>query len=227
MSKYIEKYPWLRLMSLYTGKIYSNHDAMDDMPEGWLLAFGDLMLGELDEAIKAAGVEDSFVVLQVKEKFGSLVFRHNQPKNSEIDIIIRKYSTISRFVCIRCGHPDIPLVASAWFRPMDKNCYIKTEHTNGSEYEEFTKESPSEIPTSMIWEEFERYDEENKKAIYKKFEVDISETVEKVRRHWKKRVADGTHIVEESSIDKTYSTEEVFKMLKEDLEEKKEDFENE
>ena len=57
MSKYKERYPWLRLINLYTGELYKNRDAMDDMLPGWDLAFGEIMCAELDAAIKEAGVE--------------------------------------------------------------------------------------------------------------------------------------------------------------------------
>ena len=33
MSEYKEKYPWLRLQNLYTGKLYETRDAVDEMKE--------------------------------------------------------------------------------------------------------------------------------------------------------------------------------------------------
>ena len=56
MSEYSKKYPWLKINSLYSSD-GSDYDAMDDIPEGWRIAFGDLLCEELDAAIKKAGVE--------------------------------------------------------------------------------------------------------------------------------------------------------------------------
>lgn len=224
MSEYLKKYPWSRLMNLYTGRVYRNKSAADAIPEGWMLAFGDLMFEELDDAIKRAHVEDTFVVLQVKEKLGTLRFKHNQPHNSEIDLICKRYEMLSRYVCIRCGclTPDSKLVFAPWIRPMCSSCFTKTEHENNKEtYEELTADSSCEIPTVMAWEEFERYDNIKKKSVYKKFEYDISDTVAKIQEHWQERVTNGTHIVETSDMDRTYTIEEmrenIDRILKEDF----------
>jgi hypothetical protein len=200
MSKYKEKYPWIRLLNLYTGKLYNKRDMMDELisfAPGWAIAFGDILLEELDVAIKTANVEDSFMFRQCKEKFGTLRLYHNQPRNSEIDLMCRKFELISAFVCMRCGclAPDAKLVFAPWIRPMCFDCYCKTEHTDGSEYDQITKESKCEIPTKMIWEEFKAVDKTTGKHIYDKFEVDISDTVEKLRKNWENRVANGTHII--------------------------------
>jgi hypothetical protein len=200
-------------------------DEMNSFAPGWVLAFGNIMLEELDAAIKNSGVEDSFLVYQCKEKFGQLKIHHNQPKNSEIDIICKKYEFLSRYICIRCGclTPDAKLVLSTWIRPACQSCYIKTEHVDpeNNDYVELTKDSNSEIPDKMIWEEFERYDEENQKAIYKKLEVDVSSTIDKIKEHWERRVKSGDHVVEQSTLDRTYTIEEIGKELENII---KEDF---
>lgn len=214
MSEYGNKYPWLRLMNLYTGKVYKKRDAMDDMPDGWKLAFGDMLCDELDAAIKKAGVEDSFIFGQVKEKFGLLKMHHNQPRNSEIGIIIRKYETLSRYICIRCGKPQVPIVFAPWIRPMDEECYKKTEHCDCDDYAEMTKGSPSEMPRMMVWEEYTHTDPKTKQHIYKEYKVDISDTVDKILAHWEERVSNGTNVVECSLYDKTYTPEEVFEHLR-------------
>ena len=222
MSHHKQKYPWIRLLNLYTGKLYEKRDVVDEIKDfapGWVLAFGDIMCQELDGVIKAAGVEDSFVFHQVKEKLGSLRLRHNQPKNSEIDLICRRYELISRNVCLRCGRIDVPVVCAPWIRPMCEDCYIKTERVDPekSDYAELTANSPSAIPTIMAWEEFERCDAETNTTHYKKFEVDISDSVKKIRKRWEERVSNGTHIIEESKLDSAYTLEEVMASIEEDL----------
>ena len=67
MSEYSKKYPWLKINSLYSFD-GSDYDTMDDIPEGWRIAFGDLLCEELDSAIKKAGVEDDFEIYGVAVK---------------------------------------------------------------------------------------------------------------------------------------------------------------
>ena len=220
---YKEKYPWLRLMNLYTGKLHTKKCAMDDMPYGWEMAFGEIMCEEFDEAIKRAGVEDSFYFGQVKEKFGALKLYHNQPRNSEIDILARKYEAISRYICIRCGRPNVHTVFSPWVRPMDKECYQKTEHCCVDDYDEMTKGSKFEMPTKLIWEEYTHTDPKTKRHIYKTYNVDISDTVNKIIARWEDRVANGTHIVEHSEYDNTYTEEELFERLRLKMKENEEE----
>lgn len=223
LEEYKAKYPWARLMNLYTGKVYKNKHAIEDLPEGWRLAFGHIMFEELDAAVKRAGVENSFIFNQVKEKLGMLKIYHNQPRNSEIEMIVKKYEYLSRFICIRCGRPNVPIVFSPWIRPMDEDCYRKTEHCCHDDYPELTKDSPSIMPRVLEWEEYVRTNPKTKKHVYEKRKLDLSETVDKIFKHWEERVQNGTHIVETSEYDNTYTPEEVWerinKRIKEDYEE--------
>lgn len=176
MSKYIEKYPWLRLMNLYTGKIDTQCDAMDDMPVGWEIAFGELLCEELDNAIKKADLIDKFVVLQVKEKFGALRFVVNH-HNDEIDKIIAKYEHISRNTCIVCGKPDTPILNTTWIHPLCKECYVETPCDET--YESVVMDS-GEISVLMTYETFAK----NKHTVST---IDLSDTVKKIRDRWNAR----------------------------------------
>ena len=149
MSKYREKYPWLRILNLYTGKITPNYDAMDDMPDGWAIAFGDLFCEEMDKAIKEAGLEDKFVFVQVKEKYGQLRIYTNGT-TPDIDKIIRKYECISGHVCIHCGQPDTPMLNLPWISPLCKACYDETNVGMDAEYSKVADDEPN-IPDEFTY----------------------------------------------------------------------------
>lgn len=150
MSEYIKKYPWLRLRNLYDGQIDENYDAMDEMPDGWKIAFGDMIVEELDEEIRKAHLEDEFVVEQCKEKYGSLRFYVNAA-NEEIWDIINKYETLSEHICIDCGKPDVPMLNLSWIQPLCKDCFQKRSYSTSKTYEELSsneKEMPNELVLS-------------------------------------------------------------------------------
>ena len=191
MSEYKEKYPWLRLQNLYTGKLYETRDAVDEMKEfapGWFIAFGEMMLDELNAAIEEADVVDTFIVGQIKEKFGQLKIHHNQPKNSEIENIVRKYELISAHVCIECGAVDVPMLHAAWIRPMCRDCYAKDTDRNHCDYDSVASEE-TKIPDERIWKTFDHMDEVAKKAVYQTHTEDISATVRRIRQEyaWKQK----------------------------------------
>lgn len=207
MSKYRERYPWLRLVNLYNGELYKNRDAMDDMLPGWDLAFGEIMCAELDAAIKEAGVEDTFVVKQLKEKFGQLRVYNNQPSNSKIALIFRKYELISAHVCVRCGKVDVPMLNAAWIRPMCEDCYTKDADKSHEAYERIASKDCI-ISDELIWETYEGMNKALGVVEYKKFVMNIAETVALIRDNWQKRVESGTHIVEHSELDPPKTKEE-------------------
>ena len=182
MRDYIDKYPWLRLRNLYSGEICKNLDAMDDMPEGWKVAFGDLMLEELDEAIKEEGLEGAFVVEQVKEKFGGLRF-YTSPVNEKIDRIIDDYSYLSHNICIECGRPDVPTLNLSWISPFCEDCYnkFKDRWRESRSYEEAAGDNPVQMASKR---EILRSAGEGKII---RITYDTSERAAKIREAYRKR----------------------------------------
>lgn len=185
MSKYIAEYPWLRLRSLYTGEICTETDAYDDIPEGWQIAFGEMLLKELDLVIKEKGMVDTFVFEQVKEKFGRLVMYVNT-MDQDIHNILDKYSVLSENICINCGKPDVHMLNMCWISPFCKECYNKMTYRHG---EKRCESEPYDTIASgsgkMSHElKYTRYSRDAKVNI----EIDISETAEAIRQAYQERV---------------------------------------
>lgn len=180
MSIYGKKYPWLRLRNLYTGKIYTEHDAMDDLPEGWKKAFGSMMCEELDIVIKAAELEDEIIFEQVKEKFGELRI-YFAPYNHEVNEIIQKYEVLSQNICIHCGKPDVPMIDMGWVRPSCRDCYNKRTHRIANTYEILSEGKEGRMSDSY---KVTRYSKTgNVETVY-----DIHETAEKIREEYARRI---------------------------------------
>ena len=184
MSKYITQYPWLRLRSLYTGEICTETDAYDDIPEGWQIAFGEMLLQELDTVIKAKGLADTFVFEQVKEKFGRLVMYVNTA-DQDIHDILNKYSVLSENICINCGKPDVAMLNMNWISPFCEECYDKMTYRHG------VKRSSVE-PYNTIASENTTMQDALKYTLYSNeathdVAIDISETAEKIRKAYASR----------------------------------------
>lgn len=180
MSIYGKKYPWLRLRDLYSGEIDTEHDAMDDMPEGWKKAFGSMMCEELDIAIKAAGLEDELIFEQVKEKFGELRI-YCFPYNREVNEIIHKYETLSNNICIHCGKPDVPMINTGWIRPSCRECYNKVNYRIANTYEMVSEGKGDRMNDSYTIIKHSK--EGSVKTVY-----DIRETADKIREEYARRI---------------------------------------
>lgn len=179
MSIYGKKYPWLRLRDLYSGEIDTEHDAMDDMPEGWRKAFGSMMCEELDIAIKAAGLEDEFIFEQVKEKFGELRIYYS-PSDCTVNEIIHKYETLSNNICIHCGKPDVPMLITNWIHPSCRDCYDNSHRITGT-YEMLSEGRGSRMSDSYKVTRYSKFG--NDVSVY-----DISETADKIREEYARRI---------------------------------------
>lgn len=182
MKEYLDKYPWLRTMNLYTGKVDNDFCALQDLPQGWVDAFGELLCEELDIAIKKAGFQDEFVILQAKEKYGQLRLYHS-PSNQEINDIVNKYSLLSENICCICGAVDVPMLTRlGWISPFCEDCFNK--HINDTrKYEEVIGKNNKMADTLK----YRQYSKEFDSPGWKDFEIDISETAEKIRKRWEER----------------------------------------
>ena len=180
MSKYIEKYPWLRTLNLYTGKVENQYDAMDDMPDGWRIAFGDMFCEEMDAAIKKENAVDEFYISQLKEKFGALRV-YPSGTTPEISSIIRKYEFLSHYICAHCGKPDVYMTNTGWILPLCKDCYDKNVNY-AKKYEDVIDDESSPIMPNVL--KYRKYSNAYGEKGWKDFEEDISETVNKIRKNW-------------------------------------------
>ena len=184
MSKYTEQYPWLRLRSLYTGEICTETDAYDDIMEGWQIAFGEMMLKELDKAIREKHLEDEFVFEQVKEKFGRLVMYVNV-SDPDINNILDKYAALSENICMNCGKPDVPMLNMSWISPICEECYNKMTYRHGPKRCEVEPYETVASKDARMAEKL-KYTRYSKGARYD-VEIDISATAEAIRKQYQER----------------------------------------
>lgn len=184
IDQYIEKYPWLRLRNLWTGEIDPNTNAMQEMPEGWEIAFGDLFCEEMDAVLKEEGLVDKFVIEQIKEKFGSLRIYVSPAPSERVRAVIRKYEVLSGNICIRCGKPDVPMLNTYWISPYCKDCYSKLRSSNNEPYEDVAEKDPRmkdrityrvygpERSETLTWEEIVQNFGDTPERIRKKWETE-------------------------------------------------------
>ena len=204
VKRLCKKYPWLVPEAEYfSGRTLKKRDWnyswtwYNDMLKGWKKCFGDMMLEELDKAIRKGGLLGRFGILQLKEKYGLLTI-YAYGFNDEVDQIINKYEHISANVCVLCGEIDVPMVNDAWISPMCFDCFYKNykKHDkwcseNYKNYKPHTKE--------QIWESYKELtsDEESDWKIADSYTIrrfskdgdkdttyDISDTVVKIRSRY-------------------------------------------
>ena len=142
-KKLIEKYPWLLPRNRWTGKVVENYDysftELDDMPDGWRIAFGEQFCADIQhelDKLKPEAAAD-FRVLQIKEKFGQLRFYTNWVTEG-INEVIRQYENLSEHTCIGCGAPATK-ISTGWISPWCDKCAGKI-HDNTVDIDEFYKE---------------------------------------------------------------------------------------
>lgn len=93
---------------------------LDEMPDGWRIAFGEDLCRELKEELERAGALDSYRITQIKEKFGSLRWYDNGNTKAGYNII-SKYEAISERTCICCGKPATR-ISTGWISPFCDEC---------------------------------------------------------------------------------------------------------
>ena len=82
-TELVERYPFLALHNNWTGKVIEDYDPerdgtyLDEMPVGWKIAFGEHMCEELRNELIKWDFLNTYSLLQVKEKYGSLRWYDN------------------------------------------------------------------------------------------------------------------------------------------------------
>ena len=154
----------------------------DDLPKGWLKAFGTMMCDELEEEFEKYNAQNKLYVEQAKEKYGGM--RLYMPTVGNAQAIVDKYEKISENICCRCGRPHVPCLNLSWISPYCKDCFEKLQKKNEyfyqGEYEKYTPENKEhwKIPEKIRWR---KYSKEEGERIE---EIDISDTVRKIERRW-------------------------------------------
>ena len=136
-----EKYPFLIPSNVWTGtrstdsvKTHEKESQfdweytwLDDMPDGWRVAFGEQLCAELKAALEEAGIVEQYRIVQIKEKYGSLRWydRGNTEKGYQV---IAKYQEQSERTCICCGKPAT-VITLDWISPYCDVCVPKGSPT--------------------------------------------------------------------------------------------------
>lgn len=140
----INKYPWLLPRNRFTDKVNPNYDynytELDDMPDGWRVAFGEQLCEEVNNELLTWEKEDydEFRILQIKEKYGELRFYVNYSSHALYEII-EKYTQLSRKTCIQCGKPA-RWISRGWIFPYCDDCLDPEKKKNIEKYYEKIEE---------------------------------------------------------------------------------------
>lgn len=177
-KKLLKKYPWLAPMDWWGRRLSPKQHKyewteLDELPRGWVKAFGEMMCEELDGVLKALGIKDKFYLLQVKEKWGSMTIYYS-PCYEEIDRVIDKYSLLSENICAHCGAVDVPMTTDGWCLPLCKKCF-----DNDRRWDEIYADREGRMADSYTVRHWQG--DEKIEVTY-----DISETAEKIRRRYVK-----------------------------------------
>ena len=123
-----KNYPWLYPRNVWTDEPVEDYDysytLLDDMPNGWRIAFGKQMCEEINNVLKKADWVNKYRIIQIKEKFGSLRWYDSTVPaeiSDEIQDIIEKYEEISARTCISCGKPATR-ISTGWICPWCDDC---------------------------------------------------------------------------------------------------------
>lgn len=118
-KKLIELYPFLLPQNV------KNYDyswtELDSLPIGWKKAFGLLICEDIKKELVKNNLLDSYCVIEIKEKYGSLRW-YDFNATKEITNIITKYEHISSFVCVDCGKINVPIYDFGWISPNCPKC---------------------------------------------------------------------------------------------------------
>lgn len=123
-----KEYPFLICRNRWTDEIIEMDDydftELDDMPNGWRIAFGEQMCKELKEILVEGKYLDDYRILQIKEKWGILHWYSNGIPQLVYDKYIeweRKYEELSKRTCIHCGKPATH-ITTGWVSPYCTEC---------------------------------------------------------------------------------------------------------
>lgn len=130
IKRLIKKYPFLYPRNEWTDEPVEDFDytytILDDMPAGWVKAFGEQMCEEIKQALKEDNIDiNEWRIDQLKEKFGAMRLYPNI-YGKALDAVINKYEKISAKTCCRCGKPATK-ISTGWILPWCDECGNKDE----------------------------------------------------------------------------------------------------
>lgn len=183
----IEKYPFLQPRSVWNDGIPDGYDysytLLDGIPEGWRIAFGEMLVDEIAEELKKHDYLYDYRIVEIKEKWGQLrIYDNGVPKGCKVWDIIGKYGVLSENICMKCGKPDVRSITSGWIYPICLDCYLKERKTHTSE--SYLKDTDG---SSDHMSDIRKYSE-CKDGEWRSVEIDISGTATKIRKRYYERV---------------------------------------
>ena len=98
-----------------------SYTELDDLPEGWRIAFGEDICKEIMDELVEHDLVDKYRITQIKEKYGSLRWYDNGGTDKLYHEIIPKYERLSMRTCIGCGKPA-SLISTGWICPWCDDC---------------------------------------------------------------------------------------------------------
>lgn len=118
--KLCKEYPFL--LPDYPAPDYDyEYTKLDDMPDGWRIAFADDLLRDLKQELTENGSMDGYCIDQIKEKWGYLNWYDTGGTKRWFGEILPKYEILSSRTCIHCGKPAT-LISKGWIAPYCDDC---------------------------------------------------------------------------------------------------------
>lgn len=131
-TKALKKYKFFKWLDKIIYKpTLPTYTKFDEIPEGWRNAFGLQMCEDIREALLNEGGKEllnSYQIMQIKEKFGTLRWYDLSAPKSVHDII-DKYEALSYHTCVNCGKPATK-ISTGWICPYCDDCIGDKKYTD-------------------------------------------------------------------------------------------------
>jgi hypothetical protein len=122
------KYEWLKIKDPSCIYLEGQLSWEEFVPDGWRIAFGDQMLSELNDILVKYDLVETYIIVQIKEKFGELRWYDNGITCDAWDEYCaweQKYVDLSTVTCVICGEPAKMRTDLGWISPYCDNHHQK------------------------------------------------------------------------------------------------------
>lgn len=155
----IEEYPFLLPRNRFTDEVPKNYDytytELDDLVDGWRMAFGEDICQEIKEELVKYNALDSYRITQIKEKFGSLRWYDTGTPIGKLSKTFRGVTTKFSELPPKIDDTEyLELYESENFTPREEagsfEEYLKTNEKCIKHWRIYTIEEKCKIP-DIIW----------------------------------------------------------------------------
>lgn len=98
-----------------------DYTVLDDMPDGWRIAFGESLCKEIMDELISQNCLDTYCVTQIKEKYGRLCWYDIGGTPRIHQEILPKYEALSMRTCIKYGR-SATYISAGWVSPWCNDC---------------------------------------------------------------------------------------------------------